>query len=301
MRKPIMLLAAFAAAFGCQPDDRLLSPDPEPLRTIASGAMTAATRDATGAPATDSTADAEQCELVEIEVDGVDTQEVYVCQRGRGAGGDANADTATDGTTICWYWVTEIRIGGILVSRTEEFLFCEESQGSGGLGGCDDEQRKIAQEYVDYDVQEREHPDCSDIEYKGAGTANFKWEELNGYFQEGNPHKHYGWVQLSLKSGIQGMRDDYGPLPLSSGYRCPHGNASIAGASLKSWHLEGRAADISVKSLAGVADDWYEMEEDEQAKVRAIWFTLNAIAIDSGAMDLQPFTKYDDRHYHAAW
>ena len=226
---------------------------------------------------------------------------MYVCRREPGAGGDANADANADGTTICWYWVTEIRIGGILVSRTEELLFCEDRSTGGGGGSCDDEQLEMAQEYVDYDVREREHPDCSDIEYKGAGTANFTWDELNGYFQEGNPHEDYGWVQLSLKSGIQGMRDDYGPLPLSSGYRCPHGNANIPGASPKSWHLEGRAADISVKSLAGVEDDWYEMSEADQARVRTIWFDLHDLATDSGAMDLQPFTKYDDRHYHAAW
>lgn len=197
------------------------------------------------------------------------------------------------------YWVTEIRIGGILVSRTEELLFCEEPDET---GGCDDEQRKMAQEYEDYDVQEREHPSCSDIEYKGAGTADFDWDELNGYFQEGNPHEHYGWVQSSLKTGIQGMRDAYGgPLPLKSGYRCPHGNASIPTASPKSWHLEGRAVDISVKSMVGVWSNWSGMTKDERAKVEAIWLELDRLAIDGGATDLQDFTTYDDRHYHAAW
>lgn len=298
MRRPITMLAALAAAFGCQPDNGMLSPQLDPGGGIASVAMEQVHQDSADPPTTDSTATAEQCELVEIDMNGGGTQEVYLCQRGRGARGDANADAATDGTTICWYWVTEFRIGGILVSRTEELLFCEELDNA---DGCDDEQRKIAQEYEDYDIQEREHPDCSDIEYKGAGTANFTWDELNGYFEEGNPHTDYGWVQQSLKSGIQGMRDAYGPLPLSSGYRCPHGNLSIPHASPKSWHMEGRAADISVKSLAGVDDNWNRMTKDERARVEAIWNDLDEIARASGAMDLQPFTAYADRHYHAAW
>ncbi len=299
-RLPVILLAALLAVSGCRDEQALMAPaDLEPAGAAG------ADRAEPAVAVADSTAQPEECDLIEVEfkVDG-ETNTVYLCRRESGAaGGSASAGGAAgadgDGTQICWYWVVEYRIAGILVGRTEQLLFCEEPEDA---GGCDDEQRKMAQEYEEYDVQEREHPSCSDIEYQGAGTANFAWDELNGFFQEGNPHKHYGWVQSGLKAGIQGMRDAYGgPLPLSSGYRCPHGNASIPTASPKSWHMEGRAVDISVKTLAGVSSNWAGMTEDEQARVEAIWFDLDEIAKNEGGIDLQEFTEYDDRHYHVAW
>ena len=298
-RTPLLAALTVTVTFGCHLEEALISPDMSRAEAVPPDPVSAVSRDSADAPSPDSPSTDEQCDLIEIELHGGQRTEVYICQQPRGGGSDANADAATDGTTICWYWVTEIRIGGILVSRTEEFLFCEEPTDT---GGCDDEQRTMAQEYDDYDVQHREHPSCSEIEYKGAGTANFSWEELNGYFQEGNPHTGYGWVQLELKSGIQGMRDAYGgPLPLSSGYRCPHGNASIPSASPTSWHLEGRAVDISVKSMADVQNNWTQMTAAERQRVTVIWLELDELARMEGATDLQGFGEYPDRHYHAAW
>ena len=82
---------------------------------------------------------------------------------------------------------------------------------------------------------------------------------------------------------------------------CPHGNASIPGASRTSWHLEGRAGDISVKSLAGVSSNWDGMTAAERQRVRQIWDDLDGIADGLNALDTQPFEEYADRHYHAAW
>ena len=62
---------------------------------------------------------------------------MYLCNRETDdGGGSASADGAAgadgDGTQICWYWVVEYRIAGILVGRTEELLFCEEAPDPGG-------------------------------------------------------------------------------------------------------------------------------------------------------------------------
>lgn len=202
----------------------------------------------------------------------------------------------SEGGTICWYLVTYRISTGEIVS--EELLFCS----GGGGPGCDDEQERIAQEYTDYAVEERDHPACDEIEENGNDATYFSWDELNGFWTDGNPHTNYGWVSQTLKDNLDQLRTNYGePLALSSGYRCPHGNASIQGASATSWHLEGRAADISVKGLAGVSNDWNGMSAAERARVEAIWRRLDGLATSLGARDRQPFTEYADRHYHAAW
>ena len=176
-------------------------------------------------------------------------------------------------------------------------MFCD----NWGTNPCDETQQAIAEEYVDYNVA-RSHPNCEHIEYKGARAVHFSWSELNGDWQEGNPHTDYGWVSQALKDGLDDMRTRWGgQLKLSSGYRCPHGNASLPKAVSTSWHLEGRAADISVKWLAGVWSNWSGMSTAEQVRVRKIWYRLDEIADDLDQIDPQPFEKYADRHYHVAW
>ena len=213
---------------------------------------------------------------------------------------DVQASNSRHGTRIeareyCWYLVTYKISTGEIVS--EKLVFCD----NWGTNPCDETQQAIAEEYVDYNVA-RSHPNCEHIEYEGARAVHFSWSELNGHWQEGNPHEHYGWVSQALKDGLDDMRTRWGDeLKLSSGYRCPHGNASIPGASPTSWHIEGRAADISVKWLAGVGSDWPDMSTAERVRVEKIWYQLHDIAQDTDATDLQPFGAYDDRHYHAAW
>ena len=132
-------------------------------------------------------------------------------------------------------------------------------------------------------------PGCSAIEHQLSGyrrTPNFTWSELNDGFSQGNPHGGNGggwaWVQPRLTMALERLRANWGQellstiygkgIPLSSGYRCPHGNASIAGASFRSWHMTGRAADVNVKSMADVVNDWSGMTDEE--KVKEIWDTL---------------------------
>ena len=101
------------------------------------------------------------------------------------------------------------------------------------------------------------------------------------------------------------MSSEHGEgIPLSSGYRCPHGNASIPGASSTSWHMTGRAADVSVKSIAGVWNDWSGMSDEEKAEVQEVWEMLDYLTRPGSLnanMDPQPFTAYPDRHFHGAW
>lgn len=128
-RRPIILLAVALAVSGCQDEQTALLAPPDPVQGGVAGA------DRAGPAVADSTTEAEECELVavEVEVEG-ETRTVYLCRReSEAAGGSASADG--DGTQICWYWVVEYRIAGILVGRTEELLFCEEDDGQGGGGG----------------------------------------------------------------------------------------------------------------------------------------------------------------------
>ncbi len=48
---------------------------------------------------------------------------------------------------------------------------------------------------------------------------------------------------------LQPLRDNYGPVVVTSGYRCPELNKAIGGA-VNSQHLEGKAADIHIPSLS---------------------------------------------------
>ena len=132
-RRRIILLAAVLAASGCQDEQALMAPpDPEPAGVAAA--------DVAGVAVADSTTETEACETIEVEVDGDGkTKTVYLCRReSEDAGGSASADgVAGDGGagTICWYWVVEYRIAGILVGRTVQFLFCEDDSGGCGGGG----------------------------------------------------------------------------------------------------------------------------------------------------------------------
>ena len=143
-RLPIILLAAVVAVSGCRDEQAALTapPDPEPA-----GAPGTAGADQAGpaVAAADSATEAGECDpiRVEIKVEG-GTETVYLCRREtEAAGGSASADGVAgdggDGTQICWYKVVEVRIGGVLVSRTEELLFCEPYDPNPGGGGADPE------------------------------------------------------------------------------------------------------------------------------------------------------------------
>lgn len=139
-------------------------------------------------------------------------------------------------------------------------------------------------EYTTYNVNLR--PTCSDFT-KSGGSTYFTWSELNGYFQDGNPHNPWGMVSSALINGLEATRANYGyPIRLSSGYRCPHGNSDVNGAT-NSYHTHGRAADMfSVSPRV-----WTEEEFDLLARAADLTNPTERLTWD----------RYADRHLHVAW
>jgi uncharacterized protein YcbK (DUF882 family) len=98
--------------------------------------------------------------------------------------------------------------------------------------------------------------------------------------------KSTGEVKLeeALVEKLQKLRDMIGkPIIIHSGYRTPEYNAQVGGAK-ESQHMEGKAADISVKG----------MTSEELAKL-AEKVGFNGIGIYAG------FVHCDVRSYKARW
>ena len=124
----------------------------------------------------------------------------------------------------------------------------------GGGGVCGDERDALAAEYDDPSGWP-----CTKFVSSGR-TANFKWSELNGEWAGGNErrHKPYGFVTSTLKTNLQATRDQYGAIRISSGYRCPDGNATLPKAVATSNHVKGMAVD-----MVGLAGPWIASEYRE--------------------------------------
>jgi len=162
--------------------------------------------------------------------------------------------------------------------------------------GCGDERDTMINEYrpgVVYQNGVSPIPGCSDIEYHSSGyqyLTNFTWGELNWNWGQGNPHTGWGIIHAGAANGLQTTRNNYGQaIYVSSGYRCPHGNASIPGDD-NSHHMRGRAIDM-YKWGGNVAPYWSEAEFN----------ALKDIADNTMPVESFPYTEYPDRHYHAAW
>jgi hypothetical protein len=152
------------------------------------------------------------------------------------------------------------------------------------LPQCDDERTNMIEEYRAGQVAWT--PACSDFANSG-GSAHFSWNELNGGFSNGNPHSPWGIVKAALTTGLENTRTNYnrGGILLSSGYRCPHGNANVGGVQ-QSLHMHGRAADMFSADHA-----WTEAE-----------FALLKQAADlTNPSESFSWSTYTDHHYHAAW
>lgn len=149
---------------------------------------------------------------------------------------------------------------------------------------CGDARGDIIAEYHTHNVNLT--PACNDLASSG-GSANFSWSELNGGFSTGNPHNPWGLVNTSLTNGLEATRTNYnrGGITLTSGYRCPHGNAAVGGVA-NSLHVHGRAAD-----MYSSAHPWTETEFN----------LLRDAAQLTGPTESLFWNSYADRHYHAAW
>ena len=157
----------------------------------------------------------------------------------------------------------------------------------------------MEQEYEDVPKASDRKVSCDKFTQSG-GSAHFSWSELNGHWAQGNEPKHNPWghidptlppmlEDLRIRAIDAGLVDHAQGLPLSSGYRCPKGNASIPGAAERSYHMAGVAVDISTRSLWGglPLEDWKGKYED-----------LKAHADTLGFKELFEFDEYPDHHLH---
>lgn len=166
---------------------------------------------------------------------------------------------------------------------------------------CDDLRSDLNQEYIDTYSGNSVYffsgylPNCDPWDggwATGPDYPNFSWEELNGGFTNGNPHRPYGIIRAALINGLQATRTNFGgPIPLSGAYRCPHGNASLPGAAFNSRHVHGRAADMCA---AGQPDCGWTQESFTALK-------MAAEATSPPPVESFPWERYPDHHYHAAW
>lgn len=157
----------------------------------------------------------------------------------------------------------------------------------GGGGGCGDERDTLAAEYEKF-PSAGITPACTQFDGSG-GSQHFTWSELNGGFSNGNPHSPFGMYDACALSGLEMTRSNYnrGGIRLSSGYRCPHGNNGIPGASPTSLHMRGLAAD-----MYSYDHPWTEDEFNR----------LRQAAVDTGfTAEAFTWSTYSDRHLHVAW
>jgi peptidase M15-like protein len=155
------------------------------------------------------------------------------------------------------------------------------------LTTCDEEVQTIIGEYQTFQVNLQ--PACADFTNNG-GTANFSWSELNGGWAQGNPHQPWGMVTGALTTGLEATRTNYnrGGVLLTSGYRCPHGNADVGGVA-NSLHMHGRAGD-----MYSAEHTW---TEEEFLLLKQAAESTNPTPVESFDWNTYP----NDHHYHAAW
>ena len=147
---------------------------------------------------------------------------------------------------------------------------------------------------------------CDKFQNSG-GTANFTWSELNGHWAGGNESKHapWGYIDDGLASGLQKARVAYGEAILvTSGYRCPNGNASIPGAHPDSDHKLGHAVDIyryypdvTPENPYGQPGSWSVKECQELARIMEDEGDGKPLSCLKGGKWRYP----DDRHLHISW
>jgi hypothetical protein len=142
---------------------------------------------------------------------------------------------------------------------------------------CGDERDTIIQEYDNpqyIDARMNFKPTCSD--FSSYDRSTYPW----------------GIVRQELLVGLEATRTNYGGvIPLSSGYRCPHGNHQVGG-ELTSLHMLGRAADMC---WAGQTNCGWTEEEFTRLKKAAD----RTIPPPKESFDWNTYPN--DHHYHAAW
>ncbi len=161
-----------------------------------------------------------------------------------------------------------------------------EPVGGGGLDYCGDARDDIIVEYANSEWVNQFVPTCS-MFASGGGSEHFSWAELNQ--SPGSGHQPWGIVDSILTGGLESTRSNFNndAILVNSGYRCPHGNASVGGAAL-SRHMLGTAADI-------MPLDGYSPPSE------SLFAVLRSAAFNAGAFYLTEWDTYADRHLHADW
>lgn len=208
--------------------------------------------------------------------------------------GLALADNNPDNVT-CLVWIRYYVDTGEVISLTVLACWGEAPRrggGSGRGGGGDDDQGECGDERdelaAEYTRLGRSGWPCEKFQ-SSVSSPHFSWSELNDGWSGGNESRHrpWGYVDKRLIVGLEHMRRSYGRggIRISSGYRCPTGNAALPDAVPQSKHMEGRAADMFSADHA-----WTEAE----------FRRLQDAAEDAGGTT-SDWDSYTDHHLHVSW
>lgn len=210
-------------------------------------------------------------------------------------------DNGNTYVTICYYDDEDPEGGGgggggvepiFCSSETEWQPECEENDPGGGEQppetppACDLIRSLMIAEYRERPVIGWV-PLCSAFANEG-GTTHFTWSEMNDAWSQGSGHPPWGRFTVGAK--LEAARTNYGnnAIEIAGGYRCPHGNASIAGAAPTSRHMFGVAADL----FSVPRSIWTEAQ-----------FNLMRTAVNNTGdiHELFFWNTYADHHLHVAW
>lgn len=128
-------------------------------------------------------------------------------------------------------------------------------------------------------------PSCNDFVQNAEGGGTFNWSDW--MTSQSGEHDGWGLSQNGMLSQTLPSTQDYYvnelngvDLILTSGYRCPHVNAAVGGAS-NSRHMYGDAADLIPNSgqLSGKGRQWGYDE----------WWLLTLSGLEAGASYYEPW------------
>ena len=162
---------------------------------------------------------------------------------------------------------------------------CLNGCGGGGDGGGDNEDECDCS---------NEHQCDLEAEYKERGDSEnwpcSKFYTVPGYLYVGptgthnGEHSGYGYINPALEVGLDAVRTQFETdLSVTSGYRCPVGNANVPNSGSNSHHIHGQAADFKTTTLP-----WSTAVRDTIAE----WAEMYG-----GAVEVIPYTN----HIHLAW
>lgn len=196
-------------------------------------------------------------------------------------------------TATCYYFIycyEDPETGQTLWcdGSTLRLLYCiggEEEDDDGGGGSGDDD--------------EEDNCDCSN-EFQCELEAEYedvpghwpcsKFESVPGYLYVGTrgthdgQHSGYGYINPALESGLAAVETSFETdINVSSGYRCPEGNASIPNSGDNSHHIHGQAADFKTITLP-----WSTAVRDSIAEWAEAY---------GGAVEVRKYPTY----LHLAW